>query len=245
MRPTLATELTNGSDTQQQGADRWGDLLPLVGTAIEVRDTHGIWSTARVIMPVIDRVHGPLLLVHFEGWSASWLMWFSPVDERDRFRVLSLCPGIGSRGNVDQGFFDEMLRLSLNRIQSGFRWPQTSGHERTKPFLTTNTYVPSFQGGEVAFDTWYRMLRRVPIQDCSDLAESRTECESMLATCASTSWHTWLHRPPGDTASSSAGPDADHGPTSLLDRFVTIMRQAGTRNHGTWTEESEDRPVEL
>jgi len=76
-------------------ASEGGELL--IGDCLEVRDTHGLWSVARIVACIDDEQNGPLALVHFEGWSASWLMWLSRAFDLQHVRPLGELRGIGSR----------------------------------------------------------------------------------------------------------------------------------------------------
>lgn len=157
------------------------ELRPLIGDCLEVRDTHGLWATARVVAIVLDEVQGLLLLVHFEGWSQEWLMWLSMAHDADRLRALTpQCPGIGNAGPHCERSFNAVVEAAHERIASGFStWAPTSGAERTAP------YRNSIRGDE---STYFRLrtttppsvVPRRPFQTCEQLAADPALCQRML-----------------------------------------------------------------
>lgn len=157
------------------------ELRPLIGDCLEVRDTHGLWATARVVAIVLDEVQGLLLLVHFEGWSQEWLMWLSMAHDADRLRALTpQCPGIGNAGPHGERSFNAVVVAAHERIASGFStWAPTSGAERTAP------YRNSIRGDE---STYFRLrtttppsvVPRRPFQTCEQLAADPALCQRML-----------------------------------------------------------------
>lgn len=157
------------------------ELRPLIGDCLEVRDTHGLWATARVVAIVLDEVQGLLLLVHFEGWSQEWLMWLSMAHDADRLRALTpQCPGIGNAGPHGERSFNAVVEAAHERIASGFStWAPTSGAERTAP------YRNSVRGDE---STYFRLrtttppsvVPRRPFQTCEQLAADPALCQRML-----------------------------------------------------------------
>lgn len=157
------------------------ELRPLIGDCLEVRDTHGLWATARVVAIVLDEVQGLLLLVHFEGWSQEWLMWLSMAHDADRLRALTpQCPGIGNAGPHGERSFNAVVEAAHERIASGFStWAPTSGAERTAP------YRNSIRGDE---STYFRLrtttppsvVPRRPFQTCEQLAADPALCQRML-----------------------------------------------------------------
>lgn len=130
-----------------------------MGDCLEVQDTHGLWSVARVIEAVDDSALGPLCLVHFEGWSASWLMWVHRQHDAERVRPLGAThgggrtadgqvrlPGIGSRGEHTAASLRAIVREAHARLQEPTtRWPATGGSTyRTYPFRANGRNTDSF-----------------------------------------------------------------------------------------------------
>ena len=92
-----------------------------LGDCLEVQDTHGLWAVARVVGCIEEAALGPLALVHFEGWSTSWLMWLSRTHDAARVRPLSRVgiDGTGSRGPHDATSLREIVAEARRRIVSG------------------------------------------------------------------------------------------------------------------------------
>jgi len=114
-----------------------------VGDCLEVRDTHELWAVARVVASIQDINLGPLILVHFEGWSTSWLMWIHPEHDAARVRVLGSdragLPGIGSRGAHTDTTFRSTVTEAHQMLLSGREWQPTGGRGRTYPFANGRT----------------------------------------------------------------------------------------------------------
>ena len=120
-----------------------------MGDCLEAQDTHGLWAFARVVACVDDVVCGPLVLFHFEGWSASWLMWLSRTHDVDRVRPLGSARGtqaVGSRGEHTPDTLNAIVREATARLLAGTPWPATGGSSyRTYPFRAQGADARSFQ----------------------------------------------------------------------------------------------------
>ena len=146
-----------------------------MGDCLEVQDTHGLWAVARVIAAVDDASLGPLCLVHFEGWSASWLMWVHRSHDAARVRPLGAThshartadgqvrlPGLGSRGAHTAATLRTIVHEAFAKLreQPAARWPATGGSSyRTYPFraqggrgasagANADSFVLSVAGGQ-------------------------------------------------------------------------------------------------
>ena len=149
-----------------------------LGDCLVVRDTHGIWATARVVALAQHARFGPLVLVHFEGWSSAWLMWLSPTHDAERVRCLSpSVPGVGSRGIHTAHTLDSVIREAHAKITSGGEWRKTSGGERTYPFQDAERMRISLSDA----GAWRRAQPATrPFVSCRQLARDRGLCQSML-----------------------------------------------------------------
>ena len=162
---------------------------PMMGDCYEVRDVHGVWSTARLICVVVDARAGLLALLHPEGWSANWLMWLSPRFDGDRIRPLSTtCPGIGSGGADDATSLSRIVDLAHREVRLCLResllshgtrrtriWQAMGGTERTYPFRA----YPARGGGFLPNIERQRKLSGRPFQTCHELAVDSHLCQTM------------------------------------------------------------------
>ena len=159
----------------------------MVGDVLEVRDTHGIWSTGRLVARVNDLRLGPLLLFHFEGWSLTWLMWLSPIYDAERLRPLTpACPGIGSAGaHTGESFAAVVAHATELMTHVPSEWRTTTGRERTYPFRGTLTHPSSF----VLVPDWqqHQPLDNRPFQSCHELARSPELAAQMWAAAVTAS----------------------------------------------------------
>ena len=109
--PHVGKQLLRGASARQLVA-RMRDAHELrAGDLLEVMDTYCLWATARLgaVLPLRD-----LLLVHFEGYSDSWLMWVHRRRDAARLRPLSrACPmsgdGASPRGPHSPGSFHRVF----------------------------------------------------------------------------------------------------------------------------------------
>lgn len=132
---TPVEEAATATPTPPKAASWAAAGLTCIGDCLEVKDTHGLWSTARVAATLVVPPHGPLILIHFEGWSNAWFMWLSPQFDADRIRTLSTCPGIGRFGPHTKESFHEKLQWCRAKLCAGASdWGVTGGKERTHPF---------------------------------------------------------------------------------------------------------------
>ncbi|KAL1520584.1 hypothetical protein AB1Y20_022160 [Prymnesium parvum] len=157
-------------------ASEGGELL--IGDCLEVRDTHGLWSVARIVACIDDEQNGPLALVHFEGWSASSLMWLSRAFDLQHVRPLGELRGIGSLGAHTEASFRQIVRVAHEHILEGRVWTPTGGSaHQTYPFARSNTrlFVPVGRGAPL--DVQLRAMQaRVPFASCVQLAADTQLC---------------------------------------------------------------------
>ena len=156
---------------------------PMVGDCLEVQDTHGLWAVARVVGCIEEAALGPLALVHFEGWSTSWLMWLSRTHDAARVRPLSRVgiDGTGSRGPHDATSLREIVAEARRRIVSGEAWRPTGGSSyQTFPFRqpNTTTFQPQVRGAAAEMQLG-AMHTRSPFLSSRDLLPNRALCEEM------------------------------------------------------------------
>ena len=190
--PPLTAAFAPGTSLGNAPADFDDGLM--VGDAIEVLDTHGIWAVARVVATLEHASIGPLLLVHFEGWGESWLMWLSRANDLDRVRPLGACPGIGSRGVHTAETFGAIVASARARIMGGrSTWARTGGGQRTAPFRhpwsamsegSNDEFVLTLSADEVR--TWRASQRErgerappfftAPFYACHALARDAAHC---------------------------------------------------------------------
>ncbi|KAG8458648.1 hypothetical protein KFE25_008445 [Diacronema lutheri] len=161
-----------------------------IGDAFEVMDTYGIVAVARVIATVHSPPIGPLLLLHYEGWSEMWFMWVSRRHDRERIRPLTpRLPGIGSAGAYTEDEFRAKLQYARNALVAGTSvWAPTRGRPRSVwPYPYTqgraqNEPLP-FQL-HITQPDWLRTQRVRPFRTCAELAASPADC--VRAWCAAT-----------------------------------------------------------
>ena len=85
------------------------------GDCLEVRDTYGLFGAARVVVRLDE-----LLLVHFEGYSARWLMWVHRRHDAERLRPLGRdCPLVGSAGATTYTKWEKLLAFVRARLAAG------------------------------------------------------------------------------------------------------------------------------
>ena len=163
----------------------------LFADCLEVQDTHGLWAVARVLACIDDAVCGPLALVHFEGWSASWLMWLSRVHDRERVRPLGFeggqISGLGSRGRHDRASLQNITEEAHDRIREGaaFEWRATGGQSyKTYPFRQQGAGATRFHlrptggGGHEQLEAFMaRGLASHRFAECNQLVQDRARCE--------------------------------------------------------------------
>ena len=86
------------------------------GDCLEVMDPFQLWAVARVLCVVRSR----LVLVHFEGYSVSWMMWLHRPRDAERMRPLSrACPGgagASPREPHDDRSFHKVLEAARARL---------------------------------------------------------------------------------------------------------------------------------
>jgi len=82
---------------------------------LEVLDPlYQVWATARVVIIV-----GDLLLVHFEGYSARWLIWLDRTRDGSSIRPLNRdCPNIGSQGEHTILSWERICALTHARLRT-------------------------------------------------------------------------------------------------------------------------------
>jgi hypothetical protein len=163
--------------TSQSAVNASGWALA-IGDCMEVRDTHGLWAVARVVGTLFHGSFGPLLLVHFEGWSNAWCMWLHHHHDGHRVRPLSSRrPGIGSRGAHTEASFAQILADVRHRLtdDNPSTWPRTGGRERTLPFASRRTMTVALRDVEAWLGSQPPL--RQPFTPCEDLSADRALCE--------------------------------------------------------------------
>ncbi|KAL6042264.1 hypothetical protein QOT17_024522 [Balamuthia mandrillaris] len=114
---------------------RW----PQVGMVFEVKDTYEFWSVARVHA----RLGENLFLIHYEGWSEAWTVWYHKYHDRAIIRALTKeCPGIGGAGSYkNEEDWQSYHAQVLNRLVTDAEKDPTTG------YLTSHWIAPTARTG--------------------------------------------------------------------------------------------------
>mmetsp|Transcript_3707 Transcript_3707/g.12360 ORF Transcript_3707/g.12360 Transcript_3707/m.12360 type:complete len:255 (+) Transcript_3707:101-865(+) len=171
-----------------------------VGDCLEIVDTYGILSVARVLARLESPSAGPLLLVHFEGWSERWQVWVHRLHDRARIMPLSMeMRGVGSRGTHTEESFEATLKEVQGRLLQGrSAWPAPSGSTHRhggwpQPYkMPASAEVGAAPSDFVAEiqdpNAWLSLQLQIPFLPCSQLAPDRYRCIGMQHSATIASW---------------------------------------------------------
>ncbi|KAL6058294.1 hypothetical protein QOT17_014906 [Balamuthia mandrillaris] len=162
-------------------------LEPMVGEVLEVKDTYGIWSVARVLSK-LDR---HCFLVYFEGWNElTWTYWLHKEGDADIIRPLTEnCPGIGGGGSIDsvQKFQALLQRVhtkllgQADRTSSWYPPTRTSGHPYPHLYQQGQGNVFQLQIKDV--EAWEKLQVQKPFKTCYQLAQELKEEKEKEKAC--------------------------------------------------------------